>query len=159
MNRMTSCHIPGIGSIWVARTKRGICGVALKGGKRTLLDILPTGIEWKTDATIGKPVVDYMMGKRARPTFDILTGTPFQKKVWRAIATIPRGETRSYTWLAKKIGKPKAVRAVANACGANPIPILIPCHCVIASDGSIGGFSSGVAIKRTLLSLETVEIL
>ena len=85
---------------------------------------------------------------------DLSAGTTFQQKVWRALRTIPRGETRSYAWVAKKIGQPNATRAVGAACGANPIPIIVPCHRVIASDGSLGGFSCGLAIKRRLLALE-----
>jgi O-6-methylguanine DNA methyltransferase len=83
-------------------------------------------------------------------------GTEFQRKVWRAIASIPRGKTRSYKWIAKKAGKPKAVRAAANACGANPLPPDIPCHRVIASDGTIGGFSGGIAKKKKLLEREGI---
>ena len=67
---------------------------------------------------------------------------------------IPRGETRSYAWIAKRIGKPGAVRAVGTACGANPVPIVVPCHRVIASDGSLGGFGGGLAMKKRLLRLE-----
>lgn len=81
-------------------------------------------------------------------------GTPFQIKVWRAIQTIPYGETRSYLWIAKKIGNPKAVRAVGQACGANPLPLLIPCHRVVASHQKIGGFGGGLPLKRRLLQLE-----
>ena len=86
----------------------------------------------------------------------ISVGTPFQQRVWKAIATIPRGEVRSYAWLARKIGNPKAVRAVANACGKNPIPYVVPCHRVIASDGSIGGFTGGIEKKRRLLARENI---
>ena len=83
-----------------------------------------------------------------------IEGTPFQKKVWQAIATIPYGETRSYQWIAQKIGNPKAVRAVGQACGANPLPLMVPCHRVVASNGKIGGFSLGLKLKRRLLKLE-----
>ena len=72
--------------------------------------------------------------------------------------TIPRGETRSYAWIAKKIGKPRAARAVGAACGANPVPIIVPCHRVIASDGSLGGFGGGLPLKRRLLKLEGAVI-
>jgi len=89
---------------------------------------------------------------------DLSSGTPFQQEVWRALRTIPRGETRSYAWVARRIGKPKAVRAVGAACGANPIPIIVPCHRVIASDGSLGGFSGGLALKRRLLELEGARL-
>ena len=85
---------------------------------------------------------------------DLSAGTSFQQKVWRALLTIPRGETRSYAWVAKKIGKPRATRAVGAACGANPVPIIVPCHRVIASDGSLGGFGGGLALKKRLLTLE-----
>ncbi len=80
--------------------------------------------------------------------------TPFQRAVWKAAATIPYGETRSYAWIAKKIGKAKAARAVGQALGANPVPILIPCHRIISSAGSLGGFSGGLEMKKKLLRLE-----
>ena len=83
--------------------------------------------------------------------------TIFQQKVWSYLKTIPKGEVRTYTQVAKAIGKPKAARAVANACGANPTPIKIPCHRVIRSDGGLGGYSGtgGVATKRKLLEAES----
>ena len=98
----------------------------------------------------------YAAGKPVRFTceLDLSSGTPFQQKVWRALLTIPRGQTRSYGWVARRVGKPKAVRAVGAACGANPIPIIVPCHRVIASDCSLGGFGGGLALKRRLLELE-----
>lgn len=83
-----------------------------------------------------------------------LSGTAFQKKVWRRLIKIPYGKTISYAGLARAIGHPKAYRAVANACGQNPLPILIPCHRVIASDGKLGGYSSGLKRKRWLLRHE-----
>ena len=86
---------------------------------------------------------------------DIVQGTPFQRKVWRKLQTIPYGETRSYLWLAKAVGKPKAHRAAGNANGGNPIPILIPCHRVILSDGGLGGYARGTSIKKFLLKLES----
>lgn len=82
-------------------------------------------------------------------------GTSFQRKVWRAIQKIPYGETRSYLWIAKQIRNPKAVQAVGQACGKNPLPLLIPCHRVVASHGKIGGFSGGLKLKRRLLKLES----
>jgi len=83
-----------------------------------------------------------------------LEGTDFEKKVWLALKEIPYGETRTYKWIAEKIGSPKANRAVGQALGRNPIPIVLPCHRIIESDGSIGGYSSGVDIKRRLLEME-----
>jgi O-6-methylguanine DNA methyltransferase len=81
-------------------------------------------------------------------------GTEFEKKVWRALREVPYGETRSYKWLAEKIGSPKSSRAVGQALAKNPIPIVVPCHRIIESDGSIGGYSSGVNIKERLLKME-----
>jgi len=89
-----------------------------------------------------------------------LSGTPFQKKVWAEIAKIPKGKTITYKDLAKRIGKPKAVRAVANALGANPCAPEIPCHRVVRSDGSLGGYSGrgGIKTKLLLLRREGVKI-
>lgn len=91
---------------------------------------------------------------------NIPAGTPFQQAVWKEIAAIPKGRVFTYKELAERIGRPQAYRAVAAACGANPIPGPIPCHRVIASNGSIGGYSGpgGVARKRQLLEAEGVKI-
>ncbi len=87
---------------------------------------------------------------------DLAGGTALQRMVWFAIAKIPFGETISYTELAERIGFPRAVRAVASACGANPVPLAIPCHRVIAKDGTLGGFSlGGLEVKEKLLALES----
>ena len=85
-----------------------------------------------------------------------LSGTEFQIKVWKEIKRIPEGETRSYKEIAIAIGSPKASRAVANACGKNPYPIMVPCHRVVKSDGSLGGYSGlgGVKKKKQLLEKE-----
>jgi len=85
---------------------------------------------------------------------DLSSGTEFQRRVWSALTKIPRGQTRSYAWVARKIGQSGAARAVGAACGVNPVPIIIPCHRVIASDGSLGGFSAGLPMKRRLQQLE-----
>jgi O-6-methylguanine DNA methyltransferase len=84
----------------------------------------------------------------------LLAGTVFQRRVWAALQRVPRGETRSYTWLAAEAGHPKAVRAAGAACGANPIPVVIPCHRILRSNGALGGFSGGLHWKRRLLALE-----
>ena len=86
------------------------------------------------------------------------SGTKFQKKVWDEIKKIPKGQTKSYKQIAIAIGSPKSSRAVANACGKNPDPIITPCHRVIASDGSIGGYTAagGVKTKKNLLTQEGV---
>lgn len=81
-------------------------------------------------------------------------GKDFQRDVWLALRDIPAGETRSYGWLARRLGRPDASRAVGAALGANPIPLWLPCHRVVASDGSLHGFGGGLAMKRDLLELE-----
>ena len=95
-----------------------------------------------------------------KTNFQKLKGTDFQKKVWRKLLTIPKGKTITYKELARKIGKPKAIRAVANAVGANPLTRLIPCHRVIRNDGGLGGYSGkgGVKTKRALLLKEGLKI-
>lgn len=97
----------------------------------------------------------YFAGKLRR--FDLpldMAGTGFQKRVWRALLSIPYGETRSYAFVAREIGVPRAARAVGAANGRNPIAIIVPCHRVIASDGSLAGYAGGLAMKRMLLELE-----
>jgi O-6-methylguanine DNA methyltransferase len=88
------------------------------------------------------------------PPLDLSGGTVFQQNVWRALRKISPGKTKSYGEIARAIGKPKAVRAVGGACGANPIPVLVPCHRVLAANGKIGGFSGGLDWKRRLLGRE-----
>ena len=81
-------------------------------------------------------------------------GTDFQEKTWKALRAIPHGSTKSYSQVAKSIGKPLAVRAVASACAKNPLLIVTPCHRVLRNDGSLGGFRGGISKKKQLLSLE-----
>ncbi len=88
------------------------------------------------------------------PKIKFLKGTDFEKKVWDSLKTVPFGKTRSYKWLAEKLGNPNAVRAVGQALAKNPIPIVLPCHRIIESSGSLGGYSSGTDIKRRLLEME-----
>ncbi len=98
---------------------------------------------------------EYFSGQRTQ--FDIALhaqGTPFQQQVWQALLTIPYGETRSYAQIACQIGNPKAVRAVGAANGRNPISIIVPCHRVVGSDGTLTGFAGGLEIKARLLQLE-----
>ena len=92
-----------------------------------------------------------------RKTFDLplaATGTPFQQKVWRALCTIRKGETKTYGWLAKQINNEKAVRAVGSANGMNPIALIVPCHRVIGSNGKLTGYAGGLALKAKLLMHE-----
>jgi len=101
----------------------------------------------------------YASGKTRRlPAFD-LQGTPFQEKVWEKLCDIPHGETISYATLARWVGKPKAARAVGGAVGANPVPILIPCHRVIGQNGSLTGFGLGLPMKRALLDHEGLKLI
>ncbi|HUI53609.1 MAG TPA: methylated-DNA--[protein]-cysteine S-methyltransferase [Bryobacteraceae bacterium] len=103
---------------------------------------------------------EYFAGKRRefRLVLD-MQGTEFQKRVWRQLETIPYGETRSYAQIAGAIGRPKAVRAVGAANGANPIPIVVPCHRVIGSSGKLTGYGGGLPLKKKLLELEGARAL
>lgn len=85
---------------------------------------------------------------------DLSAGTPFQQRVWETTRRIPYGETKTYLWVARQIKRPRAARAVGQALGANPVPIIVPCHRVIASDGGLGGFGGGLEMKQQLLRLE-----
>lgn len=102
-----------------------------------------------------RQIEEYLRGERRR--FDVtlrLIGTPFQKRVWEALGQIPYGETRSYGDIARAIGAPRACRAVGMANHANPLMLFVPCHRVIAADGSLGGFAAGSDLKTALLKLE-----
>ncbi len=102
---------------------------------------------------------EYFAGRRRQ--FDIpleLCGTDFQKSVWLELAHIPYGETVSYGELALMVGRPQAYRAVGQANGANPVPIVLPCHRVVASGGGIGGYGGGLPMKRKLLALEGAQV-
>jgi methylated-DNA-[protein]-cysteine S-methyltransferase len=105
---------------------------------------------------IKKELKEYFEDGREEFTQKIgfMKGTEFDRQVWLALKEVPYGETRTYKWLAEKVGKPAACRAVGQALSRNPIPILLPCHRIIESDGSIGGYSAGVDIKRRLLEIE-----
>lgn len=104
-----------------------------------------------------KALDEYFSGKRKTFDLPVLTvGTPFQTRVWEALQKIPYGRTATYAQLAKKIGKPEAVRAVANAVGANALAIIVPCHRIIGSDGTLTGYAGGLALKQRVLDLETI---
>ena len=123
-------------------------------------DAAPVG-ESTSNAILEKiraELTEYFAGKRNDFTVEMSpAGTEFQKRVWAELRRIPHGKTISYEELAHRIGKPTAQRAVAQANGANPICILIPCHRVIAKNGRLGGYSSGLERKRFLLGLERGE--
>ncbi len=98
----------------------------------------------------------YFSGQRTTfpDKLDLSPATHFQREVWEKTRLIPYGETRSYAWVAEQIKKPRAARAVGQALGKNPLPIIVPCHRVVASDGKLGGFSGGIEMKQHLISLE-----
>lgn len=115
--------------------------------------------DWRADAAPFDAALDqldaYFAGERT--DFDLALaprGTPFQHAVWDALRAIPYGETRSYAEVAKAIGRPAAVRAVANACAANPVALVVPCHRVVRADGAAGGYRWGAERKKTLIDAE-----
>lgn len=115
---------------------------------------------WNENRSFFEPVIqqldEYFSGQREKFDIEIeLKGTDFQKKVWEELAKVPYGTTVSYGELARKIGNPKACRAVGMANGRNPIPIIIPCHRVIGKNGTLTGFGGGLDVKKTLLDLES----
>jgi len=117
------------------------------------VDALPAAV-----ATAVTQLREYFAGTRR--DFDVpyeLRGTEFQCRVWETLAEIPYGDTISYATLAAMVGRPGAYRAVGQANGANPIPIVLPCHRVVASGGGIGGYGGGLDLKRALLSLEGIS--
>jgi AraC family transcriptional regulator of adaptative response/methylated-DNA-[protein]-cysteine methyltransferase len=151
-----------LGKLLVATTKKGICAVKLGKNARALEQTLR---EEFSDADIrqdGERHRDWVRGVIAMaagqvPSTELpldIRGTAFQKKVWQALLKIPAGSTRSYAEVAASIGRPEAVRAVANACGANPTALVVPCHRVIRSNGELGGYGWGIERKRALLERE-----
>jgi methylated-DNA-[protein]-cysteine S-methyltransferase len=143
-------------------------GRLLLGGDETVLRIVsfqdgPHPLEpephWEHTEAPFREVIGQLKGYFARKlrAFDLPLapqGTPFQQEVWRALRTIPYGETRSYGELAQHIGRPRAFRAVGSANARNPIPIVIPCHRVVGAAGSLTGFGGGLPVKHRLLTLE-----
>jgi methylated-DNA-[protein]-cysteine S-methyltransferase len=110
-------------------------------------------------AEVRRQLEEYFAGRRQ--TFDLPLapeGTPFEKTVWEELRRIPFGETRSYAEVARAIGRPGAARAVGRANGANPIPVVVPCHRVIGADGSLTGFGGGLDAKARLLELEGLAL-
>ena len=151
-----------LGSILVATSKKGVCAILLGGDPaqlvRDLQDQFPkanlTGNEKRYEALVAKVV-----GFVEQPGLGLdlpldIRGTAFQQRVWKALREIPVGGTASYAMIAKKIGLPKSVRAVAQACAANSLAVAIPCHRVVRTNGSLSGYRWGVERKRTLLDRE-----
>lgn len=149
-----------LGSMLVAATDRGICRIAFDEDDHALrarfpaADIVPGGEPLAALATQVVAIVESPGRDHSLP-LDV-RGTAFQEAVWQALRTIPPGETRSYAQLAALAGRPGAVRAAGTACGANHVPVLIPCHRVTKSNGSTGGYAYGPERKRMLLDREGV---
>lgn len=153
-----------LGWLLVARTEKGICAVRLGDSAEELTATLyaefPAADIRRQDAALDDHVVallDYLGGER--PHLDLpldVQATAFQQRVWEALRAIPYGCTRSYGEVAAAIGQPSAVRAVAQACGANSAALVIPCHRVVRGDGSLGGYRWGIKRKRTLLDMESL---
>jgi methylated-DNA-[protein]-cysteine S-methyltransferase len=140
-----------VGPLLLAVSERGL--VALEFGRGKIAAGWVDSAE-KT-ASYARQLEEYFSGRRRR--FDLpldLRGTDFQKRCWQELLEIPYGETRSYAQIARAIGNPQAVRAVGLANGQNPIAIIVPCHRVIGSDGSLTGYGGGLEAKRKLLELE-----
>ncbi|HRH93563.1 MAG TPA: methylated-DNA--[protein]-cysteine S-methyltransferase, partial [Candidatus Peribacteria bacterium] len=151
-----------LGAVLVAATAEGICAITLGEDPdalvRDLQDRFPNARLIGADKTFEKTVA-YAVGFVERPGRDWalpldIRGTAFQQRVWQALRKIPAGTTATYADVAKRIGKPRAVRAVAQACGANALCIAIPCHRVVRTDGSLSGYRWGVERKKTLLKRE-----
>lgn len=118
---------------------------------------LPAMDEEETEALAeaAAQVNEYLSGRRRSFDVDVLvTGTDFFLEVASVLESIPYGETRTYAQVAEEAGSPRAYRAVGSACGSNPVPIIVPCHRVVPSNGGIGGYAGGAALKRRLLEME-----
>lgn len=119
----------------------------------------PQGIVFRSaehSALVKRELTEYFEGERTHFSFEtsFVSGSEFERMVWNTLKEVPYGQTRTYKWLAGRIGRPNAFRAVGNALGRNPIPIIFPCHRIIEADGSLGGYSSGIDIKRRLIEIE-----
>ena len=152
-----------IGIMWAAASEKGLVQFNISDNKEDFMKELKARIqaEYIEDASRFKELkleLDrYFKGERLifSGPFD-MRGTPFQVDVWKTIHCIPNGKLTSYGGIAKQIGRPKAVRAVGNAVGDNPLSLIVPCHRVVYSNGGIGGFGSGLEWKRKLLAQEGI---
>jgi AraC family transcriptional regulator of adaptative response/methylated-DNA-[protein]-cysteine methyltransferase len=151
-----------LGSILVAATDLGVCSILLGDDPEALVkdlqDRFPSARLQGGDAQFEK-IVATVVGFVEAPALGLelqldVRGTAFQQRVWQALTEIPPGSTASYAEIAKRLGAPKAVRAVAQACGANPIAVAIPCHRVVRTDGALSGYRWGIERKRRLLERE-----
>ncbi len=151
-----------LGWVLVAMTPEGVCAIELGDTPEELREALGgrfPGAELEESRSIAEetrgPITELMNAGRTSAALPLdIRGTVFQEKVWRALQEIPPGETRSYAEIAARIGEPKAARAVANACSANPLAVAIPCHRAVRQDGGSGGYRWGAERKRALLKRE-----
>jgi AraC family transcriptional regulator of adaptative response/methylated-DNA-[protein]-cysteine methyltransferase len=151
-----------LGRVLVATRGHGVCAILLGDNPTTLKRELRARFpeenladETKDAAALATMVVESIDAPTRRVDLPLdVGGTPFQRKVWQALRKIPAGKTASYAEIARKVGSPKSVRAVAQACAANALAVAIPCHRVVRSDGSLSGYRWGVERKRRLLDLE-----
>ncbi|MBC8324602.1 MAG: methylated-DNA--[protein]-cysteine S-methyltransferase [Verrucomicrobia subdivision 3 bacterium] len=148
-----------LGTFRAQFTKRGLARLQFP---KAAIDPIDASIDpptnWLRQTTAALKTM--LAGKTPKmlPPFDLSSGTPFQQQTWRALLRIPAGCTRGYGELACAVRRPKAARAIGGACGANPIPVLIPCHRVIGANGSLTGFSGGMGWKIKLLKIERVML-
>jgi AraC family transcriptional regulator of adaptative response/methylated-DNA-[protein]-cysteine methyltransferase len=151
-----------LGRLLVGATDRGVCAVSLgdseAGQVEALRDEYRAAHLVREDGALApavRAILAYLDGSRPRIDLPLdIRATAFQGRVWDALRTIPYGDTRSYSDVARAIGQPAAVRAVARACAANPVSLVIPCHRVIRNDGDLGGYRWGADRKRALLERE-----
>ena len=146
-----------VGKLTLVASKNGLVAIDLRNNAKQVVTAKDASAQ-STLLKTKKQLEQYFAGKRT--SFDValdLVGTEFQVKAWRALCRIPFGKTITYGQQASNIKKPKAFRAVGSANGKNPIPIIVPCHRVVASDGSLGGYSLGLKMKKQLLALEGVS--
>ncbi|MES2006916.1 MAG: methylated-DNA--[protein]-cysteine S-methyltransferase [Patescibacteria group bacterium] len=150
------------GMMLIASTKKGVChAVFFEKGKegaavRELQKAWASASFKRSDAA-AKRLGAQMFSKNKKKIPVVLKGTEFQKKVWQALVAIPRGQTRTYAEIAKKVGAPSASRAVGTACGKNSIAYIIPCHRVLASSGKLGGYRWNPARKQRILAFEALQ--
>jgi epoxyqueuosine reductase len=155
-----------IGVLFAATSERGLAylelahasGRGFAGWRRTAAPEAHAIEGFAPNRAAIAQVLEYLEGKRR--AFELaldLRGTPFQRRVWQALLEIPYGETRTYREVAAAIGRPAAVRAVGTANGANPVPLVVPCHRVVATGGRLGGYGGGLPLKARLLALERSE--
>jgi len=154
-----------LGPVLVGFSDHGVCALLLLMGETSevgverLRELYPLALFERDDLlarSIASRVGSYLSGEDdcSDVKLDLSAGTGFRRKVWEAVRLIPRGETRSYGEIAEQVGSPRAARAVGSACGANPIALLIPCHRVVGSGTSLGGYGWGLERKLALLELE-----